>query len=220
MFDTVKNSLGSNWPQRTPTLNIEWGQIDPKVTGGLKVTGGPKGSRPCRPWTDASESPWDNIELKIENYRRQVLSLQERKSQSWEMQKESQREEFAWELNEGRYARLPVMSRRLIAPTRCHAITPFWQILHHIPDFPPFGTESMEMRVQNHLADHLGLRSDLRGGLHVRDTGLEIYPPPPLPLPRGQIQRKAELIPGGSRWPEGMSPSPGSPWVGKDWLES
>jgi len=26
----VKNSLGSNWPQRTPTLNIEWGQIDPK----------------------------------------------------------------------------------------------------------------------------------------------------------------------------------------------
>jgi len=26
MFD----SLGSNWPQRTPTLNIEWGQIDPK----------------------------------------------------------------------------------------------------------------------------------------------------------------------------------------------
>jgi len=36
MFDTGKNSLGSNWPQRTPTLNIEWGQIDPKVTGGLK----------------------------------------------------------------------------------------------------------------------------------------------------------------------------------------
>jgi len=30
MFDTVKNSLGSNWPQRTPTLNIEWGQVDPK----------------------------------------------------------------------------------------------------------------------------------------------------------------------------------------------
>jgi len=30
MFDTVKNSLRSNWPQRTPTLNIEWGQIDPK----------------------------------------------------------------------------------------------------------------------------------------------------------------------------------------------
>jgi len=30
MFDTVKNSLGSNWPQRTPTFNIEWGQIDPK----------------------------------------------------------------------------------------------------------------------------------------------------------------------------------------------
>jgi len=27
---TVKNSLGSNWPERTPTLNIEWGQIDPK----------------------------------------------------------------------------------------------------------------------------------------------------------------------------------------------
>jgi len=26
----VKNSLGSNWPERTPTLNIEWGQIDPK----------------------------------------------------------------------------------------------------------------------------------------------------------------------------------------------
>jgi len=26
----VKNSLGSNWAQRTPTLNIEWGQIDPK----------------------------------------------------------------------------------------------------------------------------------------------------------------------------------------------
>jgi len=26
----VKNSLGSNWPQGTPTLNIEWGQIDPK----------------------------------------------------------------------------------------------------------------------------------------------------------------------------------------------
>jgi len=26
----VKNSLGSNWPQRTPTLSIEWGQIDPK----------------------------------------------------------------------------------------------------------------------------------------------------------------------------------------------
>jgi len=26
----VKNSLGSNLPQRTPTLNIEWGQIDPK----------------------------------------------------------------------------------------------------------------------------------------------------------------------------------------------
>jgi len=37
MFDTVKNSLGSNGPQRTPTLNIEWGQIDPKVTGGLSV---------------------------------------------------------------------------------------------------------------------------------------------------------------------------------------
>jgi len=36
MFDTVKNSLGSNWPERAPTLNIEWGQIDPKVTGGLK----------------------------------------------------------------------------------------------------------------------------------------------------------------------------------------
>jgi len=35
MFDTVKNTLGSNWPERTPTLNIEWGQIDPKVTGGL-----------------------------------------------------------------------------------------------------------------------------------------------------------------------------------------
>jgi len=31
MFD----SLGSNWPERTQTLNIEWGQIDPKVTGGL-----------------------------------------------------------------------------------------------------------------------------------------------------------------------------------------
>jgi len=30
MFDTVKNSLGSNWPRRTPTLSIEWGQIDPK----------------------------------------------------------------------------------------------------------------------------------------------------------------------------------------------
>jgi len=30
MFDTVKNSLRSNWPERTPTLNIEWGQIDPK----------------------------------------------------------------------------------------------------------------------------------------------------------------------------------------------
>jgi len=26
----VKNSLGSNWPQRTPTLNFEWGQTDPK----------------------------------------------------------------------------------------------------------------------------------------------------------------------------------------------
>jgi len=33
MFDTVKNS--SNWPQRTPTLNIEWGQIDPKGNRGL-----------------------------------------------------------------------------------------------------------------------------------------------------------------------------------------
>jgi len=30
MFGTVKNSLGSNWPHGTPTLNIEWGQIDPK----------------------------------------------------------------------------------------------------------------------------------------------------------------------------------------------
>jgi len=34
MFDSEKQP-GSNWPQRTPTLNIEWGQIDPKVTGGL-----------------------------------------------------------------------------------------------------------------------------------------------------------------------------------------
>jgi len=37
LFVDYLNSLGSNWPQRTPTLNIEWGQIDPKVTGGLKV---------------------------------------------------------------------------------------------------------------------------------------------------------------------------------------
>jgi len=37
MFDTVKNSLGSNWPQGTPTLNIEWGQIDPK--GNRRVKG-------------------------------------------------------------------------------------------------------------------------------------------------------------------------------------
>jgi len=37
MFDTVKNSLGSNWPQRTPTLNIEWGQIDPKGNRRVKV---------------------------------------------------------------------------------------------------------------------------------------------------------------------------------------
>jgi len=39
MFDTVKNSLGSNWPQRTPTLNIEWGQIDPKGNRRVKPAG-------------------------------------------------------------------------------------------------------------------------------------------------------------------------------------
>jgi len=33
----VKNSLGSNWPQRTPTLNIEWGQIDPKGNRRVKI---------------------------------------------------------------------------------------------------------------------------------------------------------------------------------------
>jgi len=48
MFDTVKNSLGSNWLERTPTLNIEWGQIDPKVTGGL--------SHHCCSFTAASQS--------------------------------------------------------------------------------------------------------------------------------------------------------------------
>jgi len=33
----VKNSLGSNWPERTPTLNIEWGQIDPKGNRRVKA---------------------------------------------------------------------------------------------------------------------------------------------------------------------------------------
>jgi len=33
----VKNSLGSNWPQGTPTLNIEWGQIDPKGNRRVKI---------------------------------------------------------------------------------------------------------------------------------------------------------------------------------------
>jgi len=33
----VKNSLGSNWPERTQTLNIEWGQIDPKVTRRVNI---------------------------------------------------------------------------------------------------------------------------------------------------------------------------------------
>jgi len=37
MFDTVKNSLGSNWPQRTPTLNIEWGQIEGNSAGGAWI---------------------------------------------------------------------------------------------------------------------------------------------------------------------------------------
>jgi len=35
MFDTVKNSLGSNWPQRTPTLNVV--KLTGKVTGGLNI---------------------------------------------------------------------------------------------------------------------------------------------------------------------------------------
>lgn len=139
-------------------------------------------------------SAWKSAELNSHGKRKKA------KEKQGEL-RNRQREEFAWEENEGRYVRLPVTLRRLIAP--CHRIK-LQQILHHIPNVPSLNRSHDQRMLSTasnlwQFASSLAWREGPKEAIEVkRKRGVA-------------LRRDTE---GNENWPEGKLFS-GPPWVGR-----